>query len=151
MRDTLFDPFLYRPALLKPSASERELRGRLIQRRPLLRWPRAWTWAIALAVLVFGAHGTSYWWLAAFMRAMFGEIQTITEAPPLAWAILACYVLLSVFAGLMISSLCTDGSLARNRHRWEREEGRGRDAGYPTPPAQIPACGTTAPGSCLGS
>ena len=29
--------------------------------------------------------------------------------------------------------------------------GRGRDAGYPTPPAQIPACGTTAPGSCLGS
>jgi hypothetical protein len=30
-------------------------------------------------------------------------------------------------------------------------EGRGRDAGYPAPPAQIPACGTTAPGSCLGS
>src|SRR5262245_45753482 len=30
-------------------------------------------------------------------------------------------------------------------------EGRGRDAGYPTPPAPIPACGTTAPGSCLGS
>src|SRR5262249_50915657 len=29
--------------------------------------------------------------------------------------------------------------------------GRGRDAGYPAPPAQIPACGTTAPGSCLGS
>jgi len=28
---------------------------------------------------------------------------------------------------------------------------RGRDAGYPTPPAQIPACGITAPGSCLGS
>jgi len=28
--------------------------------------------------------------------------------------------------------------------------GRGRDAGYPAPPAQIPACGTTAPGSCLG-
>jgi hypothetical protein len=29
--------------------------------------------------------------------------------------------------------------------------GRGRDASYPAPPAQIPACGTTAPGSCLGS
>jgi hypothetical protein len=29
--------------------------------------------------------------------------------------------------------------------------GRGRDTGYPMPPAQIPACGTTAPGSCLGS
>ena len=29
--------------------------------------------------------------------------------------------------------------------------GRGRDAGYPAPPAQIPACGATAPGSGLGS
>ena len=28
---------------------------------------------------------------------------------------------------------------------------RGRNAGYPAPPAQIPACGITAPGSCLGS
>jgi hypothetical protein len=32
-----------------------------------------------------------------------------------------------------------------------RNEGRGRDASYLTPPAQIPACGTTAPGSCLRS
>jgi len=30
------------------------------------------------------------------------------------------------------------------------ETSRGRDAGYTAPPAQIPACGTTAPGSCLG-
>src|SRR4030095_13579106 len=29
-------------------------------------------------------------------------------------------------------------------------EGRGRDNPYGLPPAQIPACGTTAPGSCLG-
>jgi hypothetical protein len=28
--------------------------------------------------------------------------------------------------------------------------GRGRNDGSPPPPAQIPACGTTAPGSCLG-
>src|SRR5712691_6039592 len=28
---------------------------------------------------------------------------------------------------------------------------RGRDTGYPTPPAQLPACGTTAPDPCLGS
>jgi hypothetical protein len=27
--------------------------------------------------------------------------------------------------------------------------GRGRDTGYPAPPAQIPACGITASGSCL--
>ncbi len=26
----------------------------------------------------------------------------------------------------------------------------GRNAGYPAPPGQIPACGTTALGSCLG-
>ena len=30
-------------------------------------------------------------------------------------------------------------------------EGRGREAGCPAPPAQIPACGFPAPGSCLGS
>jgi len=29
--------------------------------------------------------------------------------------------------------------------------GRGRDPGYPGPPARIPASGTTAQGSCLGS
>ena len=33
--------------------------------------------------------------------------------------------------------------LPRNRY--------GRNAGYPAPPAQIPACGITAPGSCLRS
>jgi len=27
--------------------------------------------------------------------------------------------------------------------------GRGRNAGCPAPPAQIPACATNAPGSCL--
>ena len=27
--------------------------------------------------------------------------------------------------------------------------GRGRNAGRPAPPAQIPACATNAPGSCL--
>ena len=34
--------------------------------------------------------------------------------------------------------------------RWfHRYNGRGRDAGFPAPPAQIPASGTTAPGSYL--
>jgi hypothetical protein len=36
-------------------------------------------------------------------------------------------------------------------HHRTGHSGRGRDAGYPTPPAQIPACGPTALGSCLGS
>ena len=34
--------------------------------------------------------------------------------------------------------------------RDERVLGRGRDRGYPLPPAQIPASGITAQGSCLG-
>ena len=33
---------------------------------------------------------------------------------------------------------------------FSRRTHRGRTASYPTAPAQIPACGTTAPGSCLG-
>jgi hypothetical protein len=33
MRDTIFDPFLYQPALLKPPGADRELRARL-SRRP---------------------------------------------------------------------------------------------------------------------
>ena len=42
-------------------------------------------------------------------------------------------------------------SRAKIFHGGEKTFSRGRDAGYPAPPAQIPACGTTAPGSCLGS
>ncbi len=30
------------------------------------------------------------------------------------------------------------------------KRGRGRETGFPVPPAQVPACGTTAPGSSLG-
>jgi hypothetical protein len=30
-------------------------------------------------------------------------------------------------------------------------EGRGRDEDFSSPPAQIPACASNAPGSCLGS
>ena len=33
---------------------------------------------------------------------------------------------------------------------WRRLEDRGRDRPYERPPAQIPACGITALGSCLG-
>jgi hypothetical protein len=32
---------------------------------------------------------------------------------------------------------------------WKWGSGRGRNAGYPAPPAQIPACATNALGSCL--
>jgi hypothetical protein len=35
------------------------------------------------------------------------------------------------------------------RLRWRAFMGRGRDSGFPEPPAQIPAGGTTAPGSYL--
>jgi putative tryptophan/tyrosine transport system substrate-binding protein len=46
-------------------------------------------------------------------------------------------------------ALLVSGDALFLQHR--RRLGRGRDASYPAPPAQIPACGTTAPGSCLGS
>ena len=36
-------------------------------------------------------------------------------------------------------------------HQTRRGSGRGRDAGYPTPPARIHACRITAHGSYLGS
>ena len=98
----------------------------MAESRPDKPWPRTWTWAVALAVLVFGAHGTTYWWLTALMRVLFGEIQTAAAVPPRAWAILACYLLLSLFAGLMIANLCTEGSLARDRHRWQQEQAQRR-------------------------
>ena len=40
-------------------------------------------------------------------------------------------------------------SVVRQLRRYYRI-GRGRDASYPTPPAQIPACASNARGSCLG-
>jgi len=36
------------------------------------------------------------------------------------------------------------------RFREKKPDGRGRNAGCPAPPAQIPACAANAPGSSLG-
>jgi hypothetical protein len=40
------------------------------------------------------------------------------------------------------------GRRQQSRRRAENK-GRGRNASFPAPPAPIPACGATAPGSCL--
>jgi hypothetical protein len=45
-------------------------------------WPRPWTWAIVLAVLLFGPHATMCWWGQALVQALFGDIPTPTDAPP---------------------------------------------------------------------
>ena len=37
-------------------------------------WPRPWTWAIVLAVLLFGAHATMRWWGQALVQVLFGDI-----------------------------------------------------------------------------
>jgi hypothetical protein len=46
-------------------------------------WPRTWTWAIVLALGLFGAHATSRWWLPALMQRLFGQVpDTFAEIPP---------------------------------------------------------------------
>lgn len=47
--------------------------------------------------------------------------------------------------------LFLDDELERLPRELRENLGRGRNTGYPVPPAQIPACGITAPGSCLRS
>jgi hypothetical protein len=93
---------------------------------PRTPWPRAWTWAIVLAVGLFGAHATTRWWMPALAQALFGNIPTPADAPPLVWALLAGYLILSLAGGLTIASLCTEGSLVRDRHRWQHEEAERR-------------------------
>jgi RecB family exonuclease len=85
-------------------------------------WPRAWTCAIVLAVGVFGAHATTWWWMPALAQALFGEIPTPADAPPLVWALLAGYLILSLAGGRALASLETEGRLVRDRHRWQHEE-----------------------------
>jgi hypothetical protein len=43
-----------------------------------------------------------------------------------------------------------NGASSNNRAETNRENGRGRDAGYPAPPAQIRTCEIPAYGSYLG-
>ena len=54
--------------------------------------------------------------------------------------------------GLPVEDVCRKlGISAQTFYRWRKKVGRGRDPGHPGPPAQIPASGTTALGSYLGS
>ena len=85
-------------------------------------WPRAWTWAIVLAVLLFGAHATMRWWGQALVQVLFGDIRTPTDAPPLVWALLGCWFILSFAGGKVIGSLIADGSSIRERHRWQQQQ-----------------------------
>ncbi len=48
-------------------------------------------------------------------------------------------------AGVSVADLCRKYGVS------DASIGRGRDAGFPAPPAQIRTCGATAYGSCLGS
>jgi len=84
-------------------------------------WPRPWTWAIALAVLLFGGHATVRWWGAALVRVLFGDIPTPADAPPLAWVLLAGWLILSFAGGQVLGSLRGEGSRVRDR-RWAHEQ-----------------------------
>jgi hypothetical protein len=85
-------------------------------------WPRPWTWAIVLAVLLFGAHATIRWWGQALVQALFGDIPTPANAPPLVWALLECWFILPLVGGKAIGSLICDGSSVRERRRWQQQQ-----------------------------
>jgi hypothetical protein len=82
------------------------------------RWPRAWTWAIVLAVALFGAHAMTRWW----GPALFGEFTSFADVPPVVAILMAGRVIVSLFAGMIIGLLISEGSNVRDRHRWQREE-----------------------------
>jgi hypothetical protein len=77
----------------------------LVNPAPRPPWPRDWTWAVMLAVGVFGAHATMPWWMPALAQALFGNIPTPADAPPLLWALLAGYLILSLAGGQALASL----------------------------------------------
>ena len=79
-----------------------------------------------LAVLLFGAHATMRWWGQALVQVLFGDIPTPADAPPLAWALLGCWFLLSFAGERVIGSLSGDGSSVRERHRWQQEQAERR-------------------------
>jgi hypothetical protein len=83
-------------------------------------WPRAWPWAIVLAVGVFGAHATTWWWMPALAQALFGDIPTPADAPPLLVVLLGVYIVLSLAGGVGLAILIGDGLSARDQHRWQQ-------------------------------
>jgi hypothetical protein len=62
-------------------------------------WPRPWTWAIVLAVLLLGAQATARWWGPALVQVLSGGITTPADAPPFLWALLVGWVILSLTGG----------------------------------------------------
>ncbi len=57
-----------------------------------------------------------------------------------------------VFVGIDVAKARNAVAVADGERNGEvRCNGCGRDVGFPTPPAQIRTCGTTAYGSCLES
>jgi hypothetical protein len=57
-------------------------------------WPRAWTWAIVLVVLLFGAHATMRWRGPALLPRLLGNVPSPADVLPLVWALLVGWVVL---------------------------------------------------------
>jgi hypothetical protein len=74
-----------------------------------------------LAVLLVGAHATARWWGPALAGVLFGDVPTPADAPPLLWALLACWLLIALTGGAAVGHLIIEGSGVRDRHRWQRE------------------------------
>jgi hypothetical protein len=86
-------------------------------------WPQAWTWAIVLAVALIVAHGTHRWWFTTIVQTLFGSVpESLSEVTPgLAWVMMG-WVVLSLVGGGGLALLFGEGSLVRNRYRWDQEE-----------------------------
>jgi hypothetical protein len=56
------------------------------------------------------------------VQVLFGDIPTPADAPPLVWALLGGWFILSFAGGKVLGSLIGDGSSVRERHRWQQEQ-----------------------------
>ena len=87
---------LKRRTPLKPGAEE----GNCVPEPEIPQpWPRPWTWAIVLAVLLLGAQAPARWWGPALVQVLSGGIPGPADAPPFLWALLVGWVILSLTGG----------------------------------------------------
>jgi hypothetical protein len=99
----------------------------LVTTPPRKPWPRAWTWAILLAVSLAVAYSTNRWWFTALLQALFGHVPaSFSEVTPgLAWVLIA-WLILALAGGVAVGLLIVEGLSARGRHRWQQEEAERR-------------------------
>lgn len=76
-----------------------------------------------MAVSLIVAHGTHRWWFTALVQTLFGYVpESFSEVTSgLAWVMIG-WIVLSLAGGVGLALLIGEGSLVRDRYRWERED-----------------------------